>query len=235
MPAGRKTAERGPTNTSCPVVTDQRLGGVPRGAGGRAIAYGRGVAGRPLRRVSDRRFTALPLAAHGWIGAGGHAGTVPGGRVTLRRQLNAYYTQWFKTGKQPAIVRDTLYYFYRKNRTDVDPGKGVTWSFRRDGATAANDIELLAFLAAPGTLRITVAGKVHEMAAPRGITSFKVPMPKDTAFVPEFALLRGGKPVVAKPGHFAVLDKVEYPNMLYGSGVIAPERAGRSGWRRLWR
>jgi hypothetical protein len=151
--------------------------------------------------------------------------------------LNAYYTQWFKTGKQPAIVRDTLYYFYRKNHTDVDPGKGVKWSFRRDGAAPANEIELLAFLAAPGTLRITVNGSVHEMAAPKGITSFKVPLPKDVAFVPEFALLRDGKPVVARNGHFAVLDKIEYPNLLYCSGVIAPERtarASRSWWRRLW-
>ncbi len=140
--------------------------------------------------------------------------------------LNAYYTQWLKTGKQPEIVRDTLYYFHRKNHSEVEQLKGAKWSFRGEGAAKGNDnaerdmIELLAFLKEPGTLKIDVAGKSYEMEAKAGITSFKVPLPKGEKFVPVFTLSRDGKAVISGASRFAVLDKVEYPNMLYCSGVI---------------
>ncbi|MFA6292569.1 MAG: endo-1,3-alpha-glucanase family glycosylhydrolase [Victivallales bacterium] len=134
--------------------------------------------------------------------------------------LNTYYSQWFKTGRQPKIVRDTLYYFYRRNHSDVDPGKGGKWSFRPK--TPKNEIELLAFLTEPGTLSIQVAGQVYEKEAPAGIASFKAPLPKDKTFVPEFSLRRNAKAVIAGKGRYTVLDKVEYPHMIYCSGMIAP-------------
>ncbi|MEI6421709.1 MAG: endo-1,3-alpha-glucanase family glycosylhydrolase, partial [Lentisphaerota bacterium] len=121
--------------------------------------------------------------------------------------LNTYYSQWFKTGCQPKIVRDTLYYFYRRNHSDVDPGKGVKWSFR--GSNPKNEIELLAFLTAPGALSIQIDGQVYEKEAPAGIVSFKVPLPKDKTFVPEFSLRRNGDTVLAGKGRYTVLGKVE--------------------------
>ena len=137
--------------------------------------------------------------------------------------LNTYYSQWFKTGRQPKIVRDTLYYFYRRNHSDVDPGKGVKWSFKQGGAPR-NEIELVAFLTEPGTLSIMIAGQVYEKDAQAGIVSFKVPLPKGKTFVPEFALRRNGKTVISGQGHYSILDKVEFPHMIYCSGVIAPDQ-----------
>jgi len=144
--------------------------------------------------------------------------------------LNAYYTQWFKTGRQPEIVRDVLYYFHRKSHTEAEQLKGDKWRFRDEGAAKGsledkrNQIELLAFLKEPGTLRIDVAGKAYEMEAKAGIVSFKAPLPKGQEFAPVFTLTRDGKTVVSGASHYTVLDKVEYPNMLYCSGVIpAPE------------
>ncbi len=146
--------------------------------------------------------------------------------------LNAYYTQWFKTGKQPEIVRDTLYYFYRRNHTDVDPDQGKKWSFRSQIETR-NEIELLAFLEKPGKLRITVGDQIFEQEAPAGITRFTAPMPFGESVLPVFSLERKGKTIVERPGHFTILDQVEYPHMIYSSGVIAPERTPKRSW--LWR
>jgi hypothetical protein len=144
--------------------------------------------------------------------------------------INAYYTQWFKTGIQPKIVRDTLYYFYRKHHTDVEQARGDKWKFRDEGGPRSasgtvehNEIELLAFLATPGTLQIEAAGQSFQTNAPAGVTSFKVPLPRGVAFVPQFSLARNGRIIMKKPGHFAVLDKVEFPHMLYCSGVIRTE------------
>ena len=83
---------------------------------------------------------------------------------------------------------------------------------------------MLAFLAKPGALRITIDGQTHEKEAPKGITSFKAPLPPGTAFVPEFSLLRNGQTVVTRKSRYAVTDRVEYPNLLYCAGVITPER-----------
>jgi hypothetical protein len=135
--------------------------------------------------------------------------------------LNAYYTQWFKTGKQPEITRDRLYYIYRRNHSSAESSKCKKWSFS-SGNKAKDEIELLAFLTAPGELRIEAAGKVYSKQAAAGIISFKVPLPKDTQFVPEFTLSRNGNVLAKAKGRYTVLDKVEYPHMIYSAGVIAP-------------
>lgn len=153
-------------------------------------------------------YTETPMAPSTYIGF------VP-------YDLNAYYSQWFKTGKQPEIVRDRLYYFYRRNRSDLKPEIGPKWKFRI--TKAKDEIELLAFLKAPGELKIVIDGKEYKKSAPAGITSFKVPMPKDKQFVPEFSLSRKGKVVASGKGQFTVMNKVEYAHMLYSSGIIVPE------------
>ena len=58
-------------------------------------------------------------------------------------------------------------------------------------------MELLAFLTAPGKLRITIGDDTHEQDAPAGITSFKVALPKGKAFVPEFFLERDGRVITS--------------------------------------
>ncbi len=137
--------------------------------------------------------------------------------------LNAYYVQWFKTGVQPKIVRDVLYYFYRKGHSSIEPSIGKKWSFNKQWglgkSNVKDEVELLAFLSKPGKLKMEIAGKVKEMDAPEGITSFKAPFESGIDFVPRFVLERGGAPVIEAEGQFAVPAKAEYQNPLYCSGV----------------
>jgi len=141
--------------------------------------------------------------------------------------MDAYYTQWFKTGSKPEIKRDVLYYFYRIHHSSAPAARGAVWTMppwvqNRD---PYNWIEVVGFLKKPGTLRIDVDGKTYEKEAPAGITSFKAPVPPGRTFVPVFSLERGGKTVVSRPGQYAVLDKVEFRNLLCHSGVISPDAA----------
>ena len=46
---------------------------------------------------------------------------------------------------------------------------------------------------------------------------------RGTAFIPEFSLSRNGQTVVTRKSRYAVTNRVEYPNLLYCAGVIAPE------------
>ncbi len=143
--------------------------------------------------------------------------------------LNAYYIPWFKTGQPPAVERDVLYYFYRRQHTDTPPALGKPWTFAnydpKTGQSAAaaprNEIELLAFLKTPGRLVIQAGGERHVQDAPAGMTSFKVPLPKTGEFRPEFALERDGQIVLAGQGHYLITDRVVFTDLLYNAGVIA--------------
>jgi hypothetical protein len=148
----------------------------------------------------------------------------------MPHDLNTYYAQWFKTGHQPPITRDVLYYSYRRHHLDTAPARGRTWECKlAGGIEPRNEIELLAFLTEPGTLRIEAAGQAHTMDVPAGITSFKVPLPAGRTFAPSFRLDRAGRTVVSGEGRYAVLGEIEYANPLYHAGVLAggPPQDGR--------
>jgi hypothetical protein len=97
--------------------------------------------------------------------------------------LTAYYITWFVTGKQPAITQDTLYCCYRKMQSTAAHLNQANAFVFDPSAVEESNIELLAFLTAPGTLVIN--GQAQD--APAGITSFKVPTTPGT---PSFALRR---------------------------------------------
>lgn len=127
--------------------------------------------------------------------------------------LTAYYTSYFKTGKPPKIERDAIYWFHRRQHTDApyDKTQQTRGPFRIVG-TPHNEIELLGFLKAPGTLRITLNGKVHEQAFPAGMHSFKIPLECGR---PEFSLVRDGRELIRLTGHQEIVRSNPYQDMLY--------------------
>ncbi len=139
--------------------------------------------------------------------------------------LNAYYIQWYKSGKRPEIIRDVIHYTYRIQHTDADVGRGVKWRMIKEGTIVTepqNQIEMLAFLKAPAELQIQVGNVVHTHKASAGMASFKVPLPKGVALDPPiFSILRENRVIVRGQGRYSILDKFEYPDLLYHSGVIA--------------
>jgi hypothetical protein len=140
--------------------------------------------------------------------------------------LSAYYAQWFKTGQAPEIIRDVFYYSYRRHHSSLEPAHGKKWKAVKVAGkdTAEDQIELLAFLKEPGELTIRIGDEKFRKKAEAGIVSFKVPLPPNKAFTPEFGLERDGRSVIRGFGRYAILDRIEYPNMLYHSGVlIGPE------------
>lgn len=140
--------------------------------------------------------------------------------------ISAYYAQWFKTGQAPEIVRDVLYYSYRRHHSSLEAAHGKKWTAVKVAGkdTAEDKIEVLGFLKEPGELTIRMGDEVLRHKADAGVVSFKVPLPANKAFTPEFGLERDGKQVLHGAGQYAVLDQIEYPNMLYHSGVLtSPE------------
>jgi Glycosyl hydrolase family 71 len=135
--------------------------------------------------------------------------------------LNGYYAAWFSTGRQPAITHDVLYYFYRREPTSA-AGPAQSLPVHVTNSTPEDDIELVAFLTAPGTLKITIGQQDHVKDAPAGITSFKVPLQPG---VPTFSLLRSGSNVFSFQGGVQIYGTSGIPSgaidLTYWSGSAA--------------
>jgi glycosyl hydrolase family 71 len=110
--------------------------------------------------------------------------------------LNGYYAAWFLTGQRPTITHDVLYYFYRREPTTA-AGPAQHKMDTTNSTPASNNIELLAFLTAPGEVSITIGGKTYTQSAGAGVTSFTIPSQPG---VPQFALSRDGDVVFSFNG-----------------------------------
>ena len=132
--------------------------------------------------------------------------------------LSAYYTTWFKLGAQPPIVRDALYAFYRAHSMDPavappDLTKQESAMVGKNGpATSTDEIELVGFLTAPGTLEIAIGGQTHTLDVSAGIQRFTLPLEEGT---PTFKLVRGGTTVISLTGSTAINNTIVYQDPLY--------------------
>jgi hypothetical protein len=130
--------------------------------------------------------------------------------------LTAWYVTWFKTGLQPPIQRDALYYFHRIESTAAAPDLSQqSKPFELRAGTATNEVELLALLTAPGRLEIELAGELHAQDAPAGLTSFRIPLVPGR---PAFRLLRNGQPVIELQSAFDIRSAITFQDLLYRSG-----------------
>lgn len=122
--------------------------------------------------------------------------------------LTGYYSTWFKTGVQPTIDHDVLYYFYRKMPTTAAAPNQSQPMVQQYPQTAQNQIELLAFLTAPGKLSITIGGQTYTKDAPAGMTSFLVPT---AAGIPTFGLSRNSSSVIQFQGKTQIYGNAGLP------------------------
>ena len=131
--------------------------------------------------------------------------------------LTAFFVEWFKTGKQPGITRDVLYYFHRIESADA-PGTGSAQArrfYNHFDEPTLNEIEVVAFLKAPGRVTISTAAGTKGTDADAGITSLRVPLAPGR---PKFALLRAGETVISLESAFAIREKSLYQDLLYRGG-----------------
>jgi hypothetical protein len=138
--------------------------------------------------------------------------------------LTAYYIEQFKTGRPPAITADAIYYTYRDEI--FDPGRPAAVGdkpFNHPGATpVTNDVEMVAMMRAPGTIRIQLSGQTVSANVGGGLQVLRMPARPGT---PSFQILRDGKPVVQTPGAWPIVAQADKatPDYFGGSSTRAHE------------
>jgi hypothetical protein len=123
-----------------------------------------------------------------------------------------YYISWYKTGIQPAITEDALYYFYRthsKNLYSPDDQQNVVlygpgWQNGRVASATIptygevlDDLYITTRLTAPATLIVTSGGVTSTYSLPASITNTRVPFNHGTQ---RFALWRNDVSIIHKEG-----------------------------------
>jgi glucan endo-1,3-alpha-glucosidase len=113
--------------------------------------------------------------------------------------LSRHYITWYKTGQEPAISQDALYYFYRTHSTNAvasDPNDSPVCFFPNNGPVQ-DDIYTTTFLTGPAQLVVASGGTLTTNAAPAGISSQRTPFAPGAQ---TFTLQRSGGPPLAVQG-----------------------------------
>jgi hypothetical protein len=160
--------------------------------------YGKGLDLARNRWASARRNNATILQFATWNDYTENTMLAPGfeTRYTLL-DLNAYFVQWWKTGKPPVPDHDKVYLIYRKF-----PNSANVYPFNRRAKLAPDAIEVLTILPKPAIIRMP--GRNATWKAPAGLYFKQLPL---TAGPVVAELLRNGKRVLRLESPEPVTDR----------------------------
>lgn len=139
--------------------------------------------------------------------------------------VTRYYSDWFKTGRQPKITTDSIEIFHRPHPYAAKP---TTVDFTVDQIkdfqiTTPNDVvEALGFLTRPATLVIQSGDKVFKKAVPAGLQSLVEPF---SPGVQSAQIERNGKLVATVTSAVPITEHPGRQNLWYiGADSLHPAR-----------
>lgn len=121
-------------------------------------------------------------------------------------ELNRYYIQWYKTGEQPRITADSLFFSYRTSSQKLVAKRDPRPPVRIGNAPIGDNIYITTALTAPAQLRVVSGPTKTEHDIPAGITHTVVPF---AAGKQSFSLWRGGKQITSAEGA-PVVDAIDF-------------------------
>ncbi len=137
-------------------------------------------------------------------------------------ELSKHYIAWFKSGAQPPIDRDELYYFYRTHPQDL---KALNQSEVRVGWREGDVRDLIyttLFLTSPAELEISSGGRLATNSLPAGLQNVRTP------FLPgpqTFTLRRDGQTVLTAAGP-SILSAIRVYDFFPASGFARSQTPG---------
>jgi glucan endo-1,3-alpha-glucosidase len=132
-------------------------------------------------------------------------------------ELSKHYIAWYKTGKEPSLDADTIFYFYRThsktavaaNTNDVP----VTSMF----GDVQDSIYTTVFLTAPAQLQVSSGGIVTTNALAAGISQVRTPFQPGPQ---SLTLFRNGQQVISSQGS-NVLSQIQVYDFFPSSGFVS--------------
>ncbi|WP_437288925.1 endo-1,3-alpha-glucanase family glycosylhydrolase [Sorangium sp. So ce406] len=132
--------------------------------------------------------------------------------------LTAYYSTWFKTRRQPTIVRDVLYYAHRMHLSAARPDatKQPTAFKSKNDVPFVDRVFALGMLKSSGRLQITSGGTTDGKDVGAGLQFFDVPLHANDR--PAFQLVRNGATVIDLTSAFPTRGTIVWQDLMYRAG-----------------
>ena len=132
--------------------------------------------------------------------------------------LLPYFIQWYKTGVQPTINNDSIYWFYRTQSLNSNAGTPAVSAGTNYGPMA-DVIYVTANLPAPAFLKVTSGSQVWTFNLAAGSSDVQAPFTVGTT--PTFELDRSGVAVIpATSGTDAISASPQYNDYYYSTGFV---------------
>jgi hypothetical protein len=143
------------------------------------------------------------------------------------REVSRYYSEWFKTERQPSIGAEQIYYAYRLHRKSalgrpVPADSFTTWP--RGVGSLVDRVNVIALLDKPAELTVHIGSLSQRVALPAGVSLASVLMQAGDV---SFELTRDGAVIGSKTGEFPIssADTRGNFNMLTGKLLIGETQA----------
>lgn len=130
--------------------------------------------------------------------------------------LLSFFVQWYKTGIEPAITHDTVYYFYLTQLKDADTGSPPA---AHKFGPVANLLYITANLTAPAELRVTTGGQTRTVPLQAGSADVQTPILAGDP--PFFELIRDGRTIASGAASDPIQAAPHYNDYYYSTGTIA--------------
>jgi hypothetical protein len=129
-------------------------------------------------------------------------------------ELLGFFIQWYKTGREPAIRNDSIYWAYR---SQLASPQQYTGSIKLNGPLA-DVVYITANLTSPAVLHVSCGGHTTSIPLPSGSTDLEVPVAAGPA--PHFELTRGQSRLTQATGDDSIASTALYPDLYYSTGVM---------------
>lgn len=135
--------------------------------------------------------------------------------------LSKYFIEWFKTGREPSIKQDAVFYAYRLHAKSipsyVNPRniKESALGRPRGAEKLIDAVYVAVLLTEPATLEVELGGHTTRFDLPAGFSQVQAPIKSGT---PVFRLFRDGKVVVEKTGELDISPSNAWGNFNYFAG-----------------
>jgi glucan endo-1,3-alpha-glucosidase len=130
-------------------------------------------------------------------------------------ELMRFFIEWYKSGRQPAIRNDSIFWAYR---TQLATPTQHSYPSIKIYGTIADCIYLTANLKAAAVLHVSIGGTSKSISLPAGSTDVQVPITAGTA--PRFQLTRGKARMIEGSGDDPISAERLPPNLYYSTGAL---------------
>ena len=132
-------------------------------------------------------------------------------------ELNRYYIQWYKTGEEPTITSDSLFYSYRTHRSNLIAKMDNRTPPKIVAGPTGDDIYITTALTAPARLQVVSGAVTTQYNLPAGLNQTTV-IPFQVGSQ-SFSLWRDGVKIAATDGE-PVVDSIDFYDYWPTTGYV---------------